>query len=72
MISPISSLGARDVPQSDMDATQGAWNLEAPEGTGGRKAEAFETARELPPTLPVGDNEVAAFFDILTPPTAGE
>ena len=25
---------------------------------------------ESPTTLPVGDNEVAAFFDILTPPTA--
>ena len=28
--------------RSDMDATQGAWNLEAPEGTGGRRAGAID------------------------------
>ena len=42
-MSSVSSLGDRDVPQSDMDATQGAWNLEAPEGTGGRLVGASET-----------------------------
>ena len=48
-------------------------NLEAPEGTGGRKAEAFENAGKESRKAAHGSKErAAAFFDILTPPTAGE
>ena len=51
-----------------MDATQGAWNLEAPEGTGGRKAEAFETAGKESRKAAHGSKERAAvIFDIFIP-----
>ena len=51
-----------------MDATQGAWNLEAPEGTGGRKAEASENAGKESRKSSDGYKETdEVFFEIFIP-----